>query len=211
MQSMALRERYAVENLEVMRQSQEETRRLRHEMRHHLALLSEMLSQKQEERAGEYVRSLLAQVEALPSANYSDNMVINAIAGYYLNAARTEGVRVETDIRPEKTLPLKDEELCVLLTNLLENALEACRRMDREQDRFLSVRIVSGGEHLLIDCENSTHVQAAVGPDGTVPTSKSDEKSHGFGLPAIRAIVEKHGGQLAISCENGCFRAQVTL
>jgi nitrogen fixation/metabolism regulation signal transduction histidine kinase len=54
-------------------------------------------------------------------------------------------------------------------------------------------------------------VQAATGPDGTVPTAKSDEKSHGFGLPAIRAIVEKHGGQLAISCENGCFRAQVTL
>ena len=211
MQAMALRESCALENLEIMRKTQEETRRQRHEMQHHLTLLEGMLSQKQDDRAADYIQSLLAEAAALPSDSYSDNMVLNAIAGYYLNAAKSEGVRVETDIRAKTELPLKDEELCILLTNLLENAVEACRAMKREQERFISLAVFSDGEHLHIDCENSTDVPAAVAPDGTVPSTKPDAKSHGYGLPAMRRIVEKHYGTMNTACADGRFTVKITL
>ena len=129
MQALALREKYAVDNMEIMRQSQEETRRQRHELRHHMLALEQMLSQDQRDRAVEYVRSLRESTAALPSSFYCDNLVINAIAGYYLNTAKAEGIQVDTDIKTGAVLPLKDEDLCVLLTNILENALEACRAM----------------------------------------------------------------------------------
>ncbi len=211
MQAMALRESYAMENLEIMRQSQEETRRQRHEITHHLTLLEGMLSQKQDERAADYIQSLLTEAVALPSDSYSDNMVLNAIAGYYLNAAKSEGIRVETDIRAKTELPLKDEELCILLTNLLENALEACRAMPPAQDRFISLGVFSDGEHLHITCENSTDVNAVVSTDGTIHTSKSDAKSHGYGLPAMRRIIEKHYGAMHTSCADGRFTVKITL
>ena len=211
LQATVLRERYAVENLEIMRQSQEETRRQRHEMQHHLALLEGMLSQKQDDRAADYIQSLLAESASLPSDSYSDNMVLNAIAGYYLNAAKSEGVRVETDIRVKTELPLKDEELCILLTNLLENALEACRAMKQEQNRFISLAVFSDGEHLHIDCENSTGVSVPIVVDGTIPSAKSDTKSHGYGLPAMRRIVEKHFGTMNTACVDGRFMVKITL
>ena len=211
MQAMALRESYAMENLEIMRQSQEETRRQRHEITHHLTLLEGMLSQKQDERAADYIQSLLTEAAALPSDSYSDNMVVNAIAGYYLNLAKAEGVQVETDIRTKTELPLKDEELCILLTNLLENALEACRAMPPAQDRFISLGIFSDGEHLHITCENSADVHAVVSTDGTIHTSKSDTKSHGYGLPAMRRIVEKHYGAMNTVCADGRFTVKITL
>ncbi len=211
MQALALRESYARENLEIMRQSQEETRRQRHEMQHHLTLLEGMLSQKQNERAAEYISSLLAEAAALPSDSYSENMVLNAIAGYYLNAAKSEGIRVETDIRAETELPLKDEELCILLTNLLENALEACHAMAPARDRFISLGVFSDGEHLHISCENSTEAQAEITADGTIPSSKPDANNHGYGLPAMRRIVEKHYGAMNTFCSDGRFTVKITL
>ncbi len=82
LQATALRERYAIENLEIMRQSQEETRRQRHEMRHHLVVLDEFLSQGKEARAKDYAKQLLAEITALPTEVYSEHLVINAVAAH---------------------------------------------------------------------------------------------------------------------------------
>ena len=211
MQAMTLRERYAAENLEIMRQSQEETRRQRHEIRHHLTLLESMLSQKQDDRASDYIQSLMGEMEKIPFDSYSDNMVINAIAGHYLNAAKSEGIRVETDIRVKADLPLKDEELCIVLTNLLENALEACRGRNKEQERFISLAVLSDAGHLHITCENSTDNPVAPISGGLFTSSKSDAGSHGYGLPAIHRIVDRHYGKMTADCINGRFTVKITL
>ncbi len=211
LQATALRERYAVENLEIMRQSQEETRRQRHEMRHHLVVLDEFLSQGREERAKDYTKRLLAEITALPTEVYSEHPVINAVAGHYLNAAKADGIRISTDVKAGAALPLEDGELCVLLTNLLENALEACRAMKPEQDRFIALSILSDDEHMHVSCENSTDASLTVAADGTFPSSKPDAQNHGYGLPAIRRIIEKHFGMMNTTCADGRFTVKITI
>ncbi len=211
LQALTLRERYAAENLEIMRQSQEETRRQRHEMRHHLTLLDEMLSEKETDRAADYIRVLLAKAESLPSGNYCDNMIVNAIAGHYLNLAKAEEIPVKAEIRAGQSLPVRDEDLCILLTNLLENALEACRSISPESERFISLLISANEDHIMIDCENSTDKEVKILPDGTVPTSKSDPDNRGYGVSSVRRIVEKYCGEFVISCENCRFRAAITI
>ena len=211
LEAMTLRERYAAENLEIMQQSQEETRRQRHEMQHHLTLLDEMLSEKENTRAAEYIRALLAKSEALPSGKYCDNMIINAIAGHYLNLAKAEEIPVKAEIRAGQNLPVKDEDLCILLTNLLENALEACRKMTPESERRLALHLSANDDHILIDCENSTDEEVKVLSDGTIPTSKSDSVNHGYGVSSVRRIVEKYCGELEMTCENGRFRTVITM
>ncbi len=211
LQATALRERYAVENLEIMRQSQEETRRQRHEMRHHLVVLDDLLSQGMGERAKDYTKQLLAEIMALPTESYSEHPVINAVAGHYLNAARADGIRISADVKTGADLPLEDGELCVLLSNLLENALEACRSMKREQDRFISLSIRSDDAHIHISCENSTGASPTAGADDTIPSSKPDAKDHGYGIPAIRRIVEKHFGVMNAAFAEGRFSAKITI
>ena len=207
---MSMREQYAFANVEIMRQSQEETRKQRHEMQHHLNLLREMLAAKQDERAQEYVDSLLDQVASLPSGYYSSNMVVNTIAGYSLNLAKSEGIRVETSIKTGDKIPIKDEELCVLLTNLLENALEACRSMKPDQDRFISFALTSDEEHLIITCRNSFDGEIKMEPDGSIPTTKPDVHSHGYGIPAMKRIVDKNHGILEISAKDGIFTLDIS-
>ena len=211
MQALALREKYAVENMEIMRQSQEETRRQRHELRHHVLALEEMLSQGQPERAADYIRSLRENVSSLPTSEYSDNLVINAVTGHYLNMAKAEGIQVDASIKTDAVLPLKDEDLCVLLTNILENAVEACRAMRENQDRFISLKISANSEHLALTCENSTGAQSDIQENDVLSSSKSDAQNHGYGIPAIRRIVEKHYGMLKISCNSRFFSIALLL
>lgn len=211
LQALALREKYAIQNMEIMRQSQEETRSQRHELRHHMLALEEMLAQDQPERAADYVRSLRERVSALPSSVYSENLVINAVAGHYLNLAKAEGVQVDADIKTGATIPMKDEDLCVLLTNILENALEACRAMGDKSNCFLSLRISANEEHMALTCENSTDAAASLSESDVLPSSKPDASNHGYGIPAIRRIVNKYYGILKLACHEDCFTVKISL
>ncbi len=212
LQALTMRERYAAENLEIMQKSQEETRKQKHELNHHLTLLKEMLSEAQSERAAAYIAQLMEQAEAIPTGRYSDNMVVNAIAGHYLNQAKAEGIRVDTNIRAGKSLPvLRDEDLCILLTNLLENALESCRSAKEEQEPFISFSLTAGEDHISIICENSMGFPVTVSPDGTVLSSKPDTAQHGYGIPAMRGIVDKYFGMMEISASDSSFHTEITI
>ena len=118
---------------------------------------------------------------------------------------------MSAEIRAGQSLPVKDEDLCILLTNLLENAVEACRNMAPESERSISLRISANEEHMMIDCENSTNKEVKILPDGAVPSSKSDPDNHGYGISSVRRTVEKYCGEFVISCENGRFRAVITI
>ncbi len=211
LQALSLREKYAVENMKLMMETQESTRRERHEMHHHIALISEMLSEGQQERAQKYADSLLDKVNALPSDSYSANPVINSIVGRYLNEAKAAGIAVNTDIRNTDKVVLRDDELCVLLTNMLENALEACMKMPEQSERFIRFKLRASEEHLIVNCENSTDTPVNVDPDGNSFTTKADPKHHGFGLPVMRQIVKAHNGQLTVDCSDGVFSLRAIL
>lgn len=210
-QALSLREKYASENVALMLKTQESTRRERHELSHHVALMKEMLSNREYDRAQEYVSALSEDVSALPSDAYSGNLVVNAIAGRYLNDAKAEGVSVATDIHAAGKTVLRDEELCVLLTNMLENALESCRAMPKDAERFIRFELFTSEEHLTVLCENSTDAAVSIGADGSITTSKDDKERHGYGIAAMRQITEKHGGQFTVSYADGCFTAKATM
>ena len=209
LQALFLREQYALENMELTLQSQDETRRSRHEMLHHLSLIHELLSRKEQERASEYVQALLNEVSAIPSDAWSDNLVVNAIAGRYLNAARKEGVKVTGDIRITGDLPLADGALCVLLTNMLENALEACISIPDGTERFILFRMKALKGHLNICCKNST--VGKILSDSYPGSNKKDSSHHGYGIAAMHDIIEKHNGQFTFSCIDGCFTVEALI
>ena len=118
---------------------------------------------------------------------------------------------MKAEIRAGQSLPVKDEDLCIILTNLLENAVEACRNMAPERERSISLRISANEEHIMIDCENSTDKEVKILPDGSVPSSKSDPDNHGYGVSSVRRIIEKYCGEFELSCKDGRFRAVITI
>ncbi len=191
------RERQTMAGYERLLASEDDTRALHHEMRHHMIALSAILADGDAERARRYVDAVADDLGQVPAGRYCQNILVDMIAGSFLDQAVAEGIRVEHHLNVPRQLNIADEDLSVFLSNILQNALEACRRMRPEQERYIWVDMHLRGNFLCIQCVNSA-------PDGE---EEQERPGHGYGLAAMRAVAEKYNSVLLVERTPGEFSA----
>lgn len=209
LQSVKLQNRFAAESALQARRSIHQVRNLKHELRHHVKTLDSLYQAGDYARLGDYLAQLGEQADALPPLYYTDNFLVNGILASRLGPAQEQGIRVACQMSIPEELPIADADLCVLFSNLLDNAVEACARLPQQADRFLSLSCSVRQELLLLSCSNSSPPREAE-EDG-FPTSKPDPDSHGLGLPAMRRVVERYDGALEVSQTGGTFTLRAVL
>ena len=194
--------RQAMEGYRRMAEAEKATYSARHEMRHHMLMLSGMLKEGANDRAQEYAAALTDEYDELPEGQYSKNTMVNIIAGAYLSRAKAHGIEVEYSFNLPETLPIADTDLCVFLTNMFENAVHACEKTDASKKRYIDTKMYINGNYLFIGCTNSS-------PD-LEPEIKRD-RMHGYGLENMKRIAEKYGGVLKIERASGEFSVKSSL
>ena len=182
------RERQTMAGYKRMRASENDTRALHHEMRHHMLALSAILTDGDTARARRYVDAVAKDLAQVPVGRYCQNILVDMIAGSFLDQAAAQGIRVEQHLNVPERLNIADEDLSVFLSNMLQNALEACERMAPERERYIWVDMHLRGNFLCVQCVNSR-------PDGEEP---EEREGHGYGLAAMRAVAEKYNSALLI-------------
>lgn len=205
------RSEMAMESYRMMRTASEHTYAAQHELRHHVMALQGMLEQNEAQKALQYMSAISGTIDALPSARYSDNLLVNTTAGVYLEHAKREGISVRHSLILPESLRIEDCDLCVYLTNLMENAMEACMRQPAQQNRFIYLLMHYDGGFLLISCKNSTDGKKEADINGNIITSKKDKTRHGYGLLAMRLIAEKYGSALKIDSAENEFEVKTNL
>ncbi len=194
------RSRLTMESYNRMVESENATGAVRHEMRHHILALSGMIKNNDIKGIQEYLTSLEYQLDNLPTGRYSQNIMVNILAGTYLDRAKNNGVKVKYHFNIPQKIPIADSDLCVFLTNLLENALKACEKTEPEIEKYINVNIGLNGNFLFIGCENSYSEQ----------TDKKD-KRHSYGLKNMESIAKKYNGVLKIEKKASSFSVMSTL
>lgn len=185
-----------------IRREQEQVRRLRHDMRNHLAALSGLLEQGEAGRAAEYVRSLQAASGPSGAGRFTENDTVNIVLSAKARDIREAGL--EADIRvslPEK-LPVADPDLCALFGNALDNAVEAAKDA---ADKRITVRARADKGLLMLRVVNAYAGKRTEKPDGLFGTTKADQRAHGFGLRGMREIAARYGGTLEAAAQDGKF------
>ena len=133
----------------------EETRRLRHGLRHHLNTLSALNAQGNQEEIGSYLKRCGTVYDQLEKQRFSGDPVVDSVLEYYLTQAGEEGVLVVHRVSLEGLTGVEAMDMTVLLGNCLENALEALRELP-EENRRLSIEMVRSGAALLVRIRNSS-------------------------------------------------------
>ena len=123
----------ADQQLAALRASQEQTVVYRHDLRHHLALIGGYLADGDLAKATQYVRLAQADIEAITPNRYCENSTVNIILSYFATKAKKKGVQFSVDAQLPKTLSISETELCALLSNGLENAIEAAAQVEDEK------------------------------------------------------------------------------
>jgi sensor histidine kinase regulating citrate/malate metabolism len=106
-------------------------------------------------------------------------------------------------------LQLNEFDMTVILGNLLDNAVEACTRMD-EANRYIDLNITYKPDYLVIQIENPMGREPVL-KNGAYRTTKPDFDNHGFGLDHIAYLVSRHNGLMKIEPDGGVFKVSIAL
>ncbi len=116
----------AVREIEALRISQQKTRAYRHDLRHHLQYITACIENEQYEQALQYIHSISEEIEASRVTVYCENEAANLILSSFADRAKAQSIPLAVHAVLPNQLPLAESDLCVLLSNALENAIHAC-------------------------------------------------------------------------------------
>lgn len=198
----------AVREIAALRQAQEITSAYRHDMRHHMQYLSSCIENGQDRQAQEYIRKISSIIEAGRVTAFCENETTNLILSTYAKRAGDSGILMQVQARLPQLIPVSETDLCVLLSNALENALNACMEQTRKgRAGVIEVSMYEKNRQIFLQIVNSCGGDI-VFEDGIPVTDKA---GHGFGIRNICAIVEQYDGMYSFSSKDGQFILRVSI
>jgi len=188
----------------------EATREYRHDMRHHLAVIEGLAKQGDCDKIIGYTSKLNGSFGELKNINYCKNPEINAVLSEYISRAEGAGCRITRKFVLPELLPFDENDVCLVLANAIENAINACSGFPEEK-RYINISAeYEDGHRLLVSVENPC-TDAPLLDENGLPVTSGDSDEHGIGLRSVKRIVEKYNGFLRCMPEDGKFVFQAAL
>lgn len=185
----------------------EETRQARHDMRHHFAILNTLAEQKDWAELEKYLSSASQNIPDTELV-LCKNHAVNAVISHYYSRCKSNDVPLKLKIDIPEKLTVSETDTCLVIANLLENALEASMKLDKNKRQINMYARPHSEKILLISVENAFNGDITE-KDGFFGSSKRN--GDGIGTQSVRKIAEKNGGYCRFSHENGIFTADVML
>jgi len=180
----------------------------RHDYRSHIQAMKAHAAGGDWEAVSAYLDALETDLATVDMAVKTGNSMADAILNSKISLARSKGISVHADANIPVALPVSELDLCVILGNLFDNAIEASMALP-EPERLIRVYIERKGAQLYISFTNFTAGKKQKKLGGRFRTTKGD--GHGFGLVRMDAIVQRLGGYLTRNSEDGAFTTEVLL
>lgn len=179
----------------------------RHDYHNHLQVMKAELAAGQLAELSAYLDELEADLDRVDTYVKSGNLMVDAILNSKLSLAERDGVAVTCKARVPDALTVDDVDLCVILGNLLDNAIEACAALPAD-GRWLRVYVAARGSQLYASIQNSAVEDPSFNQRNYISEKRGN---HGLGMKRVAAVVEKYEGFLNLANEPGVFAAEVSL
>ena len=169
----------------------------RHDYHNHIQAMKAHLALRQIDELAEYLGKLDEDLTTVDTVLKTGNVMVDAILNSKISLALSRRIHVNAKATVPAQLKISEIDLCVIIGNLLDNAVEACLKQECPEDQlYLSISNSAGG---------------AVKKSGRLYLSTKDSDSHGFGLLRVDRIVEKYAGYLNRQNEEGVFATEIML
>lgn len=189
-------------NFESLENSYRTQRKATHDFEHHLQVLSDLMDTGETEAARKHLRQLRANRSLQVFTVKSRHPVIDVILNQKYQMAQSHDVRMHIEVNDLSSVTVPADCLVVVLSNLLDNAIEAC--MHLANDRQIFCRILAE-DNLYLSIRNTSQ-PVLIGENGTIRTTKASQRDHGYGLPAVGYILDEIGAEYTCSYRDGWFQ-----
>jgi len=181
-----------------LRREMDETKAARHDLRHHFMVMDGLSRDRKYDELSAYIAQYSGGVHTNEPRIYSGNNVINIMIHHYNALCERNHILLDARCEIDDTFGVSDADLCGLLSNLLENAVEACLRIKTGR-RVIRLGFTRVGDDMVIRVENTTDADVTpIGEGGAFQSSKSPGRI-GYGLASVRAIVKRYDGAVTFS------------
>lgn len=185
----------------------EETKQARHDMRHHFSVITALVNRKEWAELNSY----LAQArESIPASELQlcDNPAVDSVASHYCLRYKENNIPYTAELNLPYKLPVSDIDICLVLSNLMENALEAIL-CTKKAKRKIKVQAYLHSENVVVITVENTFDHIPKEKNGIFQSSK--HSGNGIGIESVRHIAEKKGGYCRFVYSDGLFSANVML
>ena len=180
----------------------------RHDYRNHIQTMKVLAEKGDLEAIKEYLNKLDEDLATVDTVVKTGNAMADAILNSKISLAKSKGINVKVDAHVPVKLKMSELDLCVILGNLFDNAIEASLPLP-ENERLIRVYMVMKNTQLYISFTNLTASKKQTKEANLFKTTKGD--GHGFGLVRIDSIIEKLDGYLSRNSEDGAFTTEVLI
>jgi hypothetical protein len=182
----------------------------RHDYMINLTALRALAENKETEKILDYINSIDKEPERNLITLQTGNVVLDAVVSSKLWLAQSQGIDVSLQAVYPENNPIKDNDLCAIAGNLLDNAIEACERMtEADGNKFISLAILVKGKNLVISISNSFNNDLR--REGERYLTLKKERFHGLGISHVDSIVNKYQGQIIREHKHGIFETRIML
>lgn len=191
------------QSFQKMEDSYNRTREIRHDMKNHILSLKGLAESGSKEELLQYLEKMTDALEEATYISMSKNSAVDAIINEKLLTAQKNCIATHFDVVPlnDKSVPSMD--ICTILSNALDNAIEACVKIENPSERYIDVKITAD-DGIIISVKNPSK-EAPKRRAGVFVSAKKDKENHGLGLKSIKRTVDKHNGDMLVKYEDNVF------
>jgi hypothetical protein len=193
--------------IEEYKEAQKQGAIYRHDLRHHLQYISTCITENYIDEALAYITKINRDVADLLIKQYCENTSINLILSAYATKAKNKNINIEIDAVVPMEISMHVTDICVILSNGTENAINACNKIENESNR--KIRVMCKYKNKKLKIEICNNFEGKIRYEGDIPISI--EQNHGLGVKSIVASVKKYQGLYSFTEENGIFTMRVIL
>lgn len=181
----------------------------RHDYHNHIQVMFAYLELGKTQEMKIYLSDLNKDLSQIDQVIKTGNIMVDSILNSKISIAESKKIRVDADAVVSKKLEISDIDLCVIVGNLLDNAIEASMEIRDEEQRFIRVYIAEKMEQFYIYVSNS--FEGKVNKKGIKYFTTKDARNHGYGLVRIDGIVGKNKGMINRQSEKDIFATEIIL
>ena len=177
----------------------------RHDYHNHIQVLKAYLDAENAELARGYLNEIECALGKVDTFVKSGNLMVDAVLNSKLTIALAQNIKVDCDVYLPEALFIDDADICTMLGNVLDNAIESCNELE---ESFIRIYMVMRKKQLYLSVQNASDEKVIESKDKFISSKRGN---HGLGLKRVDTVVKKYGGFLYLSKEPGVFGIEISI
>ena len=191
---------------DVLIETEQQIREQRHDLKHHFIIINKMIEDNQKQELQKYINHLSSEIPVETEIDYCENSAVNAIISHYSNVARSKDIEISIKLSiPENNEHITDQNLCIIVGNIFENAIEACDRIENGH-KFISLSSYTQQNLLTIVMDNSFNGKYAKKVNIFLSQKRN---SAGTGTRSVSSVAQKNGGDAIFEICGLIFKSSI--